>query len=126
MTSAAAFKLGRPTPMRNRWSAATPSAGEECRARSESLVAPCVLILLLLRRRDDDAAIGYEPFFTSLKIDGARQFFVAVQGTTRNAWDLLFIDDGLAVLDDGDPSPDQRDIEALPFSRLAGKFRRSG
>jgi hypothetical protein len=47
----------------------------------ESFAVPRVLILataLLLRRRDDDTAIGYVPFFTSLKIDGAVQSFVAV------------------------------------------------
>ena len=64
-------------------------------------------------------------FFTSLKIDGSGQFFVAVQGATRDARDFLVVDDRLAVLNDSDPSSDQRDIKALPFSRLAGQFRRS-
>src|SRR5258706_13303171 len=79
---------------------------------------------LLFRWRDDNTAIGYVPFFTSLKINGSRQFFVAVQGAARDAWDFFVIDDGLAILNDGDPTPDQRDIEGLPFSRLAGHFRR--
>jgi hypothetical protein len=75
--------------------------------------------VLLLRWRDNDAAIGYVPFFTSLKINGPGQFFVAVQGATRDARDLLIVDDGLAVLNDGDPPSQKRDVEALPFSRLA-------
>ncbi len=50
---------------------------------------------------------------------------MAVQGAARDARGFLVIDDGLAVLNDGDPSPGQRDIEALPFSWLAGQLRRS-
>src|SRR6266446_5452040 len=38
---------------------------------------------------------------------------------------LGVINDGLAVLNHGDPSPDECDVKALPFSRLAGQFRRS-
>ena len=49
---------------------------------------------------------------------------MAIQRATGDARDLFVIDDRLAVLNDGDPSPDQRDIEALPFSRPAGQFRR--
>src|SRR6266446_7761229 len=65
------------------------------------------------------------PFFTSLKIDGPRQFFMAVERATRDTGNFLVVDDGLAVLDHGDPSTEESDIEALPFSRLAGQFRRS-
>src|SRR2546430_10607283 len=46
-------------------------------------------------------------------------------GAARDAWDFFVIDDGLAILNDGDPTPDQPDIEALPFPRLAGQFRQS-
>src|SRR5260370_5393574 len=70
----------------------------------------------------DDSAIGYVPFFTSLKIDGARQLFVAIQCAARDAWYFFIFDDGPAVLNDGDPSPYQSDIEVLPFSGLAGQF----
>src|SRR6266446_628963 len=62
---------------------------------------------------------------TSLQIDGGRQFFVTVQRAPRDTGNFLVVDDGLAILNDGDPTPDQCDIEGLPFSWLAGQFRRS-
>src|SRR6266542_4044929 len=72
---------------------------------------------------DDNTPISYVAFFTTLEVDRPRHFFVAVQRATRDARNLLIVDDCLTILDHGDPPPDQRDIEALPFSRLARHFR---
>src|SRR6266481_822848 len=109
-----------PLPIKNRLFVVTRWAGEECRVRSESSGVPGRADPLVLRWRDDNTAIGYVPFFASLKINRSSQLFVAVQGAARDAWNFFVIDDRLAILNDGDPTPDQRDIEALPFSRLAG------
>ena len=76
--------------------------------------------MLVLRWHDKDAAVGYVPFFTSLKIEGSGQLLAAIQRATRDARDFLVIDDGLAVLNDSDPSPYQRDIEAQPFPGWRG------
>src|SRR5260370_40612195 len=65
-------------------------------------------------------------FFTSLEIDRPRQFFVAVERATCDTGNFLVVDDGLAVLNHGDPSTEESDIEALPFSRFAGLLRRRG
>jgi len=98
------------------------------RARSASLAVPGRLLILatcpLVRRR---YAIGDVPFFTYLKIDGSGQFFVTVQGTTRDDHGISLLSMIVwPVLDHGDPSSDQRDIEALPFSRLAGSSGEAG
>src|SRR5208282_4621981 len=62
----------------------------------------------------------------TLKVDRPRQLFAAVESTSRDAGDLLAIDDGFTVLHNGNGSPDKGDIEALPFSGLARKLRRGG
>jgi hypothetical protein len=80
-------------------------------------------IWLLLRWSYDNAPISYVSFFAALKINGTRQFFVAVERATGDTRNLLTIDDGLAILYHGDRSANQRDIEGLPFSRLSGQFR---
>src|SRR5713101_5932176 len=80
----------------------------------------------LLGRSDDNTSIGYVAFFTSLEIDGSRQFFVAVERATRDTGNFLVVDDGLAVLNHGDPSTEESDIETLPFYRFAGLLRRRG
>src|SRR5260370_27093342 len=77
---------------------------------------------LLLRRSYDDTAIGYVSFFAALKIDGTWQFFVAVEGATGDTGNLLIVDNGLAILKNGDHSPNHRYVEVLPFSRLPGQF----
>src|SRR5260370_33938900 len=63
-------------------------------------------------------------FFTALEVDRPRYFFVAVTSATRDTRDFLIINDGLTLLDNGDPSPKQGNIETLPFSRLARHFGR--
>src|SRR5260370_2949764 len=63
-------------------------------------------------------------FFTALEVDRPRHFFVAVKSATRDTRDFLIINDGLTILDNGDPSPKQGNIETLPFSRLARHFGR--
>src|SRR5437660_6245315 len=60
----------------------------------------------------------------ALKIDRPRQFFVAVERPARNAGHFLVINHSLSVLDDGDGASHQRDVEALPFSRLARQLWR--
>src|SRR5436309_1716355 len=72
---------------------------------------------------DENIPISYVPFFTTLKVDRPGHFFVAVQRATCDSRNLLIVDDCLTILNRGDPPPDQRDIEALPFSRLASHFR---
>ena len=76
----------------------------------------------MLRWSYNDASIGYVSFFAALKIDGTWQCFVAVERTTGDARNLLMIDNGLAILDDGDGSPEKRDVQGLPFSWLSGQF----
>jgi len=55
-------------------------------------------------------------FFTTLEVDRPGHFFVTVKSATRDTRDFLIINDGLTILDHGDPSPKQRNIETLPFS----------
>jgi hypothetical protein len=71
----------------------------------------------------DDAAEEHMAFFGALEVDGAGQFFVAIEGAAGNAGDFFIVDDGLPVLDDGDHAADERDVEGLPFAGLARKFR---
>ena len=78
----------------------------------------------LPRWRDDNIPISYVSIFAALQVDRPGHFFVAVKSATRNARDFLIIDDCLTILDNGDPSPDQRDVETLPFSWLARHFGR--
>ena len=78
--------------------------------------------LLFFRWCDDDAPIGDVPLFASLQVDWSGHSFVAVEGAACNSRDFLVVDYGLAILYHGDHSPDQRDVEALPFSRLARQF----
>src|SRR5208337_1223525 len=77
-----------------------------------------------LRRRDDDIAKGDMAFFTALQIDGPRQRFVAIQRPAGNTRNFLVIDYGLPILNYGHLSPEQRNIEALPFVCFARQFRR--
>src|SRR6266850_4733632 len=79
---------------------------------------------LVPRWCDDDISISYASVFTTLKVNRSWQFFVAIKGTARNSRNFLIVDSSLAVLDDGNPAPDQSNIEALPFSEPAGRFRR--
>jgi hypothetical protein len=65
---------------------------------------------LLLGRSYDDIPIGHMSFLAALKIDGSGQFFVAVERTAGDTRNLLTVDNGLAILDDGDRSADQDDI----------------
>ena len=55
---------------------------------------------LFLCRSDHDASIGDAAFFAALQIDGAGQFLITVERTTRDAGNFLLVDDGLAVLHD--------------------------
>jgi hypothetical protein len=61
---------------------------------------------LALGWSDHDVAKGYVALFATLEIDGTGQGFMAVECTTGDTGNLLIIDDGLAVLDDGDHTAD--------------------
>src|SRR5208282_2976474 len=77
-----------------------------------------------LRWSYDNVAKGNLPFFAALKIDGPRQFFVAIECAAGDAGNFLIVNHGLAVLDDGDHSADQRDVKRLPRAALARELRR--
>jgi hypothetical protein len=114
-------------------------AGEGCHARSASWVVASIstrirsrffsrkfLPRLFGRGCDDDVPVSHVSVFAALKVDGSRQFFVTVERTAGDARDLLVFDNGSPILHNGDGSSYQRDIEALPHSRLARHLRRWG
>src|ERR1039458_6372533 len=80
----------------------------------------------LFRGSNHNVPISHSSFFAALKINGPWQFFVAAESPTSDPWNLLVVDDGLAILDNGDHSSDECDIETLPFSGLARQLRRGG
>jgi hypothetical protein len=49
---------------------------------------------------------------------------VTIQSSARYAWNLLFVNNSLIILHNGDHSSDKCDVVALPFSRPARLFRR--
>src|SRR5215475_5520642 len=51
----------------------------------------------------------------TLKIERSGKFFVAVKSAPGNSRNFLVRDNRLAVLDDGDVSPEQRYVKRLPF-----------
>ena len=63
-------------------------------------------IRLLFCGSNHNASIRDAAFFTPLQVNGTGHFFVTVERTTRDARNFLVVDDGLAVLHDGDGSPD--------------------
>ena len=63
-------------------------------------------------------------FFTTLQVDRTREFFVTVKSAAGYARNFLVINDGLAVLNDGDHSPYQGDVESLPLSDFPRQLRR--
>src|SRR5579862_9496491 len=73
---------------------------------------------------DHYIAKGDLSFFAALQIDGAGRRLVAVDCAAGDAGDLPIIDDGLAILYNGDFSPDESDVEGLPRIRRAGQFWR--
>lgn len=77
--------------------------------RSPDLKAPGVLsksIRLLSCGNNHNASIRDAAFFAPLQVNGTGHFFVTVERTTGDARNFLVVDDGLAVLHDGDGSPD--------------------
>ena len=74
---------------------------------------------VLFRWRDNDMAKGDMTFFTALQIYRPRQRFVAIQRPAGNTRDLLLVNYSLAILNYGHLSPEQRNIEGLPFVCLA-------
>ena len=60
--------------------------------------------------------------FTALKVDRPWQFLVAIESATGNTRNFLILNDGPTILDHSDHSPEQRNIEALPFPWLTGLF----
>src|SRR6266700_2173886 len=95
-----------------------------CRFRCLTFVISCRLRRLFLCRSQDDVSKSDVIVLAALKIDRPRHFFVAVECPTRNTGDFLVINYSFSVLDDGDGSSHQSDVEALPFSRLARQLRR--
>src|SRR5579859_1700266 len=79
---------------------------------------------LFLRGRYDHAPKRYAALFAPLKIDGAWQCFMTVQRATSDPGNFPIVDDRPAILGQADHSPNQRDVEALPFPGLTRKFRR--
>src|ERR1043166_940900 len=53
----------------------------------------------------------------ALQVDRSRRTFVAVDGATGDAGNLLIADDLLAIGDDGDHASDQRDVVGIPLPR---------
>src|SRR5208282_2073001 len=72
-----------------------------------------------LRGDNNNVPESHPSLLTTLKVDRTRQLFVAVEGASRDSWNLLAIDDGLAILHNGNGSSGKSDIEALPISGLA-------
>src|SRR5258708_6400275 len=62
--------------------------------------------------------------FAALQIDGTRQAFVAIERSASDTGNFLAIYDGLAVLNDGDHSSYERNVEGLPLAGFALQFRR--
>src|SRR4051794_27581996 len=59
----------------------------------------------------------------ALQVNRSGRFFMAIEGAAGDTGDLLMVDDGLAILDDGDMATQQGDIEDLPFARSSGLLR---
>lgn len=74
-------------------------------ARSQTTCSGLASIRLLFCGSNHNASIRDAAFFTSLQVNGTGHFFVTVERTTRDARNFLVVDDGLAVLHDGDGSP---------------------
>src|SRR5208282_6505091 len=62
----------------------------------------------------------------ALEIDRPGEHFVTIQSPASDAGNFLLVDDGLAVLHNGDHPSNQSDVVALPFSGLSRLFRRGG
>src|SRR5262245_51005750 len=78
-------------------------------------------------RRDDDVPKGDVPRLAPLQIDWTRPRLVAVERATGNAGNLLTIDDGLPVQNNGHGAADQRDVIRLPLpcnARRGGRRRK--
>src|SRR5580704_11193412 len=61
---------------------------------------------------------------TTLQIDRSAKPFAAVQSATCDARNLLFVNNGLTVLHNGDHASNQHDVVGLPFSWSAPLLRR--
>ena len=77
----------------------------------------------LLCWRNHNIAISDVVIFASLKIDWSRQLLVAIQRASRDARNLLLINNRRPVLDYRDRPSLQSDVKALPFTRLARHLR---
>src|SRR5690348_3763313 len=53
----------------------------------------------------------------ALEVNGAGQFFLAVEGAAGDARYFFIVDNGLAILDDSYPAAEQCDVELLPDTR---------
>ena len=73
-------------------------------------------------RRDNDVAKGNMTLLAALQVDRPGHRFMAVECAACDAGNLLIVNDGCAVLDDGHFAPDERDVEALPNIRTARQF----
>src|ERR1700760_435303 len=73
--------------------------------------------------RDHDVAKGNMTLLAALQVDRPGHRFMAVECAAGDAGNLLIVDDGCAVLNDGNLAPDERDVEGLPDIRPARQFR---
>src|SRR5260370_31397011 len=82
----------------NRWFAVTLSAGEECRAKSESFRFQIAPRASLFRRSDNDAAKLDVALFAALQVNWTGQPFTTVQRASRDSGNFFLINHGLSVL----------------------------
>lgn len=60
----------------------------------------------------------------ALQVNRAGQRFVAIERAARDAGNLLISDDRPAIEHDSYASPDEREVEGVPFGGLAWRRRR--
>ncbi len=81
---------------------------------------------LRLRHGDSDVAEFEAAGVVALDVEGAGFGFVGVEGSTGDAFDLLLVNGGDAVADDGEGAADQGDVKDLPGAGLARKISLGG
>src|ERR1035441_593507 len=96
------------------------------RARDSSRyeVVNCIGIRSTVRYRDSDVAVFHAAGVIALDVERSGLAFAAIDGAAGNARNLLAINGGLAIADDGHGAPHQGHIVALPFARPLGKLHR--
>src|SRR5437016_3079755 len=75
----------------------------------------------LLHQRRDDEALDFHVAMVALDDEGTGLGFIGIVGDGGEAFDLNFVENLGAVVDDGEGAANQPDVVALPLARrLAG------